>query len=65
MKGLTAYETFENVVITSFYEQGTDENYYDFLHYSVWIPNFELRFLLERTGAAPAEEAPAAEVEAS
>ena len=33
--------------------------------YSVWIPNFELRFLLERTGAAPAEEAPAAEVEAS
>ena len=27
---VTAYETFENVVITLFYEQGTDENYYDF-----------------------------------
>ena len=27
---VTAYETFENVVITLFYfEQGTDENYYD------------------------------------
>ena len=29
---VTAFETFENVVITLFYEQGTDENYYDFLH---------------------------------
>ena len=27
---VSAYETIENVVITLFYEQGTDENYYDF-----------------------------------
>ena len=26
----STYETIENVVITLFYEQGTDENYYDF-----------------------------------
>ena len=29
----STYKTIENVVITLFIEQGTDENYHDFLHY--------------------------------
>ena len=39
---VTAYETFENVVITLFYfEQGTDENYYDFFHYFVLLQHLD------------------------
>ena len=39
---VTAYETFENVVITLFCEQGTDENYYDFfaLHHTSTASGF-------------------------
>ena len=42
---VTAYETFENVVITLFYEQGTDENYYDFfLHYFILLQRLDSLF---------------------
>ena len=41
---VTAYETFENVVITLFdFEQGTDANYHDYItsyFNSVWVPYF-------------------------
>ena len=42
---VTAYETFENVVITLFYfEQGTDENYHDFLHYLIILQRLDSLF---------------------
>ena len=58
---VTADETFENVVITLFYfEQGTDENYYDFFCYisyfhSAWIP-----YTLRRGTASSTTRRPAA-----
>ena len=58
---VTAHETFENVVITLFYfEQGTDENYYDFFCYisyfhSAWIP-----YTLRRGTASSTTRRPAA-----
>ena len=63
---VTAFETFENVVITLFdFEQGTDENYYDHItsyFYSVWIPYFEPRStgrsLSRRRGWTPPGSSP-------
>ena len=39
---VTVYKIFENVVITLFYfEQGTDANYYDFLHYFILLQHLD------------------------
>ena len=51
---VTAYQTFEIVVITLFdFEQGTDENYYDCntsYSYSAWIPYIEPSLSLDFLG---------------
>ena len=48
---VTAYETFENVVITLFnFEQGTDENYYDFFFFTLLHTSTASRFLILSPG---------------
>ena len=49
----STYKTIENVVITLFYEQGTDENYYDFfLHYIIHLQRLDSSFRARCTQAA-------------